>query len=276
VIRTILVFISLSLFHTQLFAKEIKRIVALSPSSVEMLFEIGVGDRVVAAVERADFPEAAKKIPRVGNYVGLNIEKIVSLEPDLIVAWTSGNKQADIKKLESLGLNVIHVDPKNLETVSKDMRRLGKAIGVEDAAEEAANKFEREHSSIKSHYAEKRKVRVFYQLWYDPIRTVGDKSWVQSLIHDCNGENIFKKAEAPYPVVSVESVLVKNPEVMIMASHSDASKSRDALWKKWPTISAVKNNLLEVVDGSKLLRAGPRATEGLKLLCESIDKARKL
>ncbi len=257
-------------------AGEIKRIIALSPSSVEMLFEIGVGDRVIGTVEHADFPEAAKNIPRLGNYVGVNIEKIVSLKPDLIVGWKSGNKQSDLKKLESLGLNLVYVDPKSLPAVSKDLRRLGKIIGVEEQAEAAAHKFDERYASLLSENKVKRKVRVFYQLWYDPIITVGKDSWVEALIHDCNGENIFKSSKAPYPVVSIESVLVKDPEVIVMASHSDAAKSREALWKNWNNISAVKNNLLEVVDGSSLLRAGPRAVDGLALLCGAIDKARNI
>ena len=257
-------------------ANEIKRIIALSPSSVEMLFEIGVGDRVIGTVEHADFPEAAKNIPRLGNYVGVNIEKIVSLKPDLIVGWKSGNKQSDLKKLQSLGLNLVYVDPKSLPAVSKDLRRLGKIIGVEEQAEAAAQKFDERYASLLSENKVKRKVRVFYQLWYDPIRTVGKDSWVEALIHDCNGENIFKSSKAPYPVVSIESVLVKDPEVIVMASHSDAAKSREALWKNWNNISAVKNDLLEVVDGSSLLRAGPRAVDGLALLCEAIDKARNI
>ena len=257
-------------------ANEIKRIIALSPSSVEMLFEIGVGDRVIGTVEHADFPEAAKNIPRLGNYVGVNIEKIVSLKPDLIVGWKSGNKQSDLKKLQSLGLNLVYVDPKSLPAVSKDLRRLGKIIGVEEQAEAAAQKFDERYASLLSENKVKRKVRVFYQLWYDPIRTVGKDSWVEALIHDCNGENIFKSSKAPYPVVSIESVLVKDPEVIVMASHSDAAKSRETLWKNWNNISAVKNDLLEVVDGSSLLRAGPRAVDGLALLCEAIDKARNI
>lgn len=263
-----------ALLSSHLSAKEINRIIALSPSSVEMLFEIGVGDRIIGTVDHADFPEEAKKIRRLGNYVGVQIETIVSLQPDLIVAWKTGNKQADLKKLASLGLNLVYVDPKSLEAVSKEMRRLGEIIGVEKQAKVAADRFDIEYARVKKLYANEEKVRVFYQLWSDPIRTVGSNSWVQSLIEECNGQNIFEDSKAPYPVVSVESILVKDPQVMLMASHSDARQSKKKLWNKWTNVSAVKNNLFEVVESSKHLRAGPRAVEGLALMCESIDKAR--
>ncbi len=256
-------------------AKEINRIIALSPSSVEMLFEIGVGDRIVGTVEYADFPEAAKKIPRLGNYAGVQIETIVAAKPDLIVAWKSGNKQSDLKKLKSLGLNIIYVDPKTLSAVSENMIKLGKAIGVEQKANEAAEKFKQEYQAIKQRYASKNKVKVFYQLWHDPIRTVGDKSWVQSLIHDCNGDNVFKDSTAPYPVVSLESVIVKAPEIILMSKHSHADKAKKQLWVKWKNLPAVKNNLMESIDGSTLLRAGPRAVIGFSDLCSKIDKARQ-
>lgn len=255
-------------------AQSVKRIVALSPSSVEMLYAIGVGDSVVATVEYADFPEAAKKIKRVGSYVGVQIENIVALKPDLIIAWRSGNKQSDLKKLESLGFDLLYVDPITMQKVRDDMLRLGKKIGVEENAQAAVDKFDKKYHSIKNQYKNKSSVRVFYQLWYDPIRTVGENSWVQSLIEDCNGQNIFKGASAPYPVVSMESVLSKNPETIVMASHSEKKQSTEKVWNKWKMLSAVKNEQIHVVDGSKLLRAGPRAIEGLALLCTAIDKAR--
>lgn len=255
--------------------KKIERIIALSPSSTEMLFDIGVGERVVGTVEYADFPDAAKGLPRIGSYAGLNIERIVALEPDLIVAWKSGNKQSDLEKLESLGLSVIYIDPKSMPAVRDDIQRLGKAVGEEALGKAASVRFDEKYQSLRRQYGNKAYVRVFYQLSYQPLRTVGADSWVEALIHDCNGDNIFASADAPYPVVSLESIIVKDPEVIILSSHTNAVGSREAVWERWPDISAVKNEAMIPINSSTLLRSGPRAVEGMALLCEAIDSVRR-
>lgn len=260
--------------NSQTTENKIKRIIALSPSSTEMLFDIGVGDRVVGTVEYADYPEAANSIPRIGNYAGLNIESIVALEPDLIVAWKSGNKQSDLDKLESLGLPVMYIDPKTMKAVRDDIKRLGKAVGEEALGNAAATRFDEAYRSVRQQYEDKAYVRVFYQMSYEPLRTVGSNSWVEALIRDCNGDNIFHDAAASYPVVSLESIIVKDPEVIIMSNHTNATQSRDALWQRWPNITAVKQGALVSIDSSTLLRSGPRAVEGLALLCAAIDGVR--
>lgn len=255
-------------------APAVERIIALSPSSTEMLFDIGVGDRVVGSVEYADFPEAATRIPRVGNYAGLDIERILTLEPDLIVAWKSGNRQSDLDKLASLGLPLLYVDPKTMPQVRDDLIRLGVAVGEPEAGQAAAARFDARYQALLSQYREKAPVRVFYQLSWEPLRTVGADSWVEALIHDCGGVNVFAQASAPYPVVSLESVVVKDPQVIIMSSHTNAQASTEALWSHWPMIQAVQNEAMIPVNSSALLRSGPRATEGLALLCEAIDGVR--
>ena len=122
-------------------SKPVERIVALSPSSTEMLFEMGIGTRVVGTVEWADFPEAAKAIPRIGSYAGINIEALIALQPDIVVAWKSGNKESDLQKLEALGVNVLYIDPKTMDAVADDMERLGQAVGEPQAGKEAAGRF---------------------------------------------------------------------------------------------------------------------------------------
>ncbi len=255
-------------------SQPVERIVALSPSSTEMLFEMGVGTRVVGTVEWADFPEAAKAIPRIGSYAGINIEALVALRPDLVVAWKSGNKEADLQKLEALGLNLIYVDPKTMDSVAGSMEELGAAAGVPEAGKAAAQRFRERYQALKGKYADANPVRVFYQLSYDPLRTVGKGSWVDALINDCGGNNVFGKASAHYPVVAFESVIARDPEVIIMSSHTNVVNSKEALWSEWPSVAAVKSGHLVPVNSSALLRSGPRATEGLALLCSAIDQAR--
>ncbi len=260
--------------QSELVAKTAEKIIALSPHSVEMLYEIGAGDRIIGTVEHSDYPEKAKKIPRLGSYVGVQIEKIVALQPDLIVVWKGGNKLADINKLESLGFNLYDSSPKNIKDISHDLIQLGKLTGLSLKAEIIAKSFDKKYQMIKNEYDNKTKVRTFYQLWYDPLRTVGGDSSINSLIQDCRGENIFEDASAPYPVVSLESIVTKNPQVIIIPHHIGSSGGVKSVWDKWPMIDAVKEKRLNLISGDILHRFSPRILDGLSVLCKAIDKAR--
>jgi vitamin B12 transport system substrate-binding protein len=266
-----LVFLLLSV---SIAAKPAQRIIALSPHAVELLYAIGAGDRIVGTVEYADYPEAAKQIPRIGNYTGIQLEQALALKPDLIVAWRSGNKDSDLKKMESLGLNLFYTHPHSISDISKDLIALGELTGLQDNAQQVIAQLEKKYQNIIHRNKEKRPVKVFYQMWHDPIRTVGPKSWVESLIADCNGENIFNDANSDYPLVSLESVLIKNPEVIIIPHHSGNIGAKKSIWDNWPSIDAVKHQRLFVINGDILHRFTPRALDGLEKLCKAIDAAR--
>ncbi len=255
--------------------KSAKRIIALSPHSVELLFAIGAGDRIVGTVEYADHPEAALKIPRIGNYSGVQIEQVLALKPDLIIAWKSGNKLADLQKMESLGLNLFYSHPKNVSEISRDLIRLGELTGLQKNALKARSDLEQKYQILKKKYQKKSKVKVFYQLWHDPLRTAGADSWIDSLIRDCNGHNLFDDAATAYPIVSMESVLIKDPEVIIIPHHSGDEEAKREIWINWREISAVKNEHLFTINGDILHRFSPRVIQGLEKLCQSIDSARK-
>ncbi len=268
--------VSLNLMVNALYAKDTMRIIALSPHSVELLYSIGAGDRIVATVEHADYPKAALKIPRIGNYTGIQIERVLELKPDLIVAWKSGNKKADLEKLKSLGLNIFYTQPKNIGQIEGDLMALGIKTGLQENAKNVISSLNKKYNKIKQIYANKVKVKVFYQLWHDPLRSVGSSVWIESLINDCNGENIFHDSETSYPVVSLESVLVKNPKVIIIPHHSGNEGAHSEMWANWPEISAVKENKVFILNGDVLHRFSPRALDGLNILCEKIDQGREI
>jgi len=270
---TIFILLSL-LFHKGLTAESTQRIIALSPHSVEMLFAIGAGDRIVATLEYSDYPEQALSIPRIGNFTGIQIEKVVALQPDIIIAWKTGNKSTDIDKLQSLGLKVFFTQPKDIPAISDELIRLGELTGLQENARIAADKVAARYQQIKQRYSNKQKVSVFYQLWHNPLRTVGPDNWNQSLIDDCNGSVLFENAETPYPVVSLENVLLKNPQVIIIPHHSGDIGAKTEIWDRWNKIHAVKNKHIFTIDGDLLHRFGPRAIDGLEQLCQAIDSAR--
>nr|WP_256489780.1 cobalamin-binding protein [Pleionea sp. CnH1-48] len=246
----------------------------MAPHIVEMLYAIGAGDKIIGAIEYSDYPEAAKKIERVGNYHGIQIERVLELKPDLVIVWESGNKQEDIRKLQQLGIKTLTSKPRRFEDISKEILAFGKHIGHEKQAIAVTKQLQKDYLAIKNQYKSKKAVKVFYQMWHDPLRTVGPASWIENLIRSCNGKNIFNDATSDYPIVSIESVIVKNPEVIVVPHHSGNIGAKKAIWKNWQEIPAVKNNHLFTLNGDLLHRFTPRAIEGLTLLCQSIDSAR--
>lgn len=251
-----------------------QRIIALSPHSVEMLFAIGAGDRIVATLEYADYPEEALKILQIGNFAGIQIEKVVELQPDLIVAWKSGNQISELNKLESLGFNMLYSHPQNIEEVKLELLDLGNRTGLNKNAQKVVDEIEQKYQQIKQKYLNKSKIKVFYQLWHDPLLTIGPNNWIDSLIQDCHAENLFNDAETPFPAVSLESVLMKNPQVIIIPHHSGSVGAKQEIWKRWPQIDAIKNSHLFTINGDLLHRFTPRAIDGLAELCAAIDSAR--
>ncbi len=266
--------IGLLFFGISVAAKPAQRIIALSPHAVELLYAIGAGDRIVGTVEYADYPEQAKQIPRIGNYTGIQLERVLELKPDLIIAWRTGNKDSDLKKMESLGLNLFYTHPQTIREISRDLKKLGELTGLTESANKVIDELEQKYHTITTRYKTKVPVKVFYQMWHDPIRTVGPNSWVESLIADCNGDNVFNDASSDYPLVSLESVLVKDPQVIIIPHHSGNIGAKKSIWDNWQNINAVKNDRLFVINGDILHRFTTRAIDGLEKLCEAIDSAR--
>ncbi len=253
---------------------EAKRIIALSPHAVELLYAIGAGDRIVGTVEYADYPKEALSIPRIGNYVGIKIEKVLALKPDLIVIWKNGNKTTDLNKLKSLGLTIHNSQSNNIIDITKDLQTLGELTGLQDNAKKIIEKMKSRYEKIVTRYSNKSEVNVFYQVWHEPLMSVGANGWIESLIKNCGGKNIFDQSDTPYPQVSLESVLAKNPEVIIIPHHSGNVGAKTEIWEKWPEITAIKNNQYFILDGDLLHRYTPRALDGLELLCNRIDRAR--
>ncbi|MEI8600742.1 cobalamin-binding protein [Shewanella baltica] len=263
--------LSLFLPHGVL-ADPAKRIIALSPHAVEMLYAIGAGDAIVAATDYADYPEAAKKIPRIGGYYGIQMERVMELNPDLIVVWDTGNKAEDINQLRTLGFNLYGSDPKTLEGVAKELEELGKLTGHVEEASKAAAAYRAELIRLRTDNASKSEPKVFYQLWSTPLMTVSKNSWIQQIISVCHGQNVFYDAASDYPQVSLENVLLTLPEVILQSQEEGNVKGVD--WSQWPEIPAVKKQHIYQLNADLLHRATPRALLGVQALCDALDKAR--
>ncbi|MFT5850616.1 MAG: vitamin B12 transport system substrate-binding protein [Colwellia sp.] len=251
-----------------------KRIVALAPHIVEMLFDIGAGDKIVGAVAYSDYPKAALDIPRVGSYHGMQIEKLLALNPDLVIVWKSGNSQSDIDKMKRLGLKIVFSNPVDIADVATELRYFGGLTGHQQQAESVALAYEQRLKKLRLDNKTKQAIPVFYQLWSEPMMTINGTTWINQLIEVCQGVNVFKDNPTPYPKISTENVIVAQPHLMILPDENSDKPQPIIDWQKWPEIPAVKNNKFIHVDADLLHRFSTRMLSGVADMCEKIDQQR--
>ncbi len=251
-----------------------QRIIALSPHSVELLFEIGAGERIIGTVDYADYPEAANRIPRIGGYHGIQIERVLAMQPDLIIAWEGGNPARDLDRMEELGLPVYRSTTKALDDIATELERLGGMLGMEEQGKAAAQRFRARWQNIRLANANKAPVSFFYQLWGNPLKTMAAGSWINELLTSCGGVNIFNDPALDYPQVSTETVLLQAPQAMIIPSHHGRAVEIKAQWKNWPEIPAVANGHIFFINGDWVHRFSTRVIKGMEAICEAFDEVR--
>ncbi len=251
-----------------------QRIVSLAPHITESLFAAGAGQKIIATVSYSDYPEAAKKITRVGGYPSLDLEKIISLKPDLIIAWASGNNRDQIARLKTLGFPIYMSEPRQPLEIARNIRNFGLLAGTSEVADKTADAFVARYKKLEQQYARKKKVRVFYQVWHKPIMTVSGKHLISKIIHLCGGSNVFAELSTLTPQVSLESVLLARPQVIVSGGMGKSRPDWLDAWKKWPQLPAVKNGHLYYIDPSIMQRVGPRILQGAEQLCQFLEYAR--
>ena len=251
-----------------------RRIVSLAPHVTETLFAAGADERLVGAVEYSDYPVAASKLPRVGSHAQLDLEAIVALKPDLAVGWVTGNSPAHIAKLRALGIPVYLAEPGRIDDVATTLERYGELAGTETVARAAATSFRNRLRDLRDRYGARPKVRTFYQIWQQPLMTVGGTQIISDVIRLCGGENVFVELKALAPTVSVEAVLAADPEA-IVASGMDAARPEwlDD-WRRWRGMTAVKRDNLFFVPPDLIQRHTPRLADGAARLCAHLETAR--
>lgn len=251
-----------------------RRIVALAPDIVENLFSAGAGDRLVGAVSYSNYPEQATALPEVGSYNAFSLEQILALHPDLVVMWGSGNGMQTLSKLEALGLPVYVSELRKLSDVPESIRRLGQLAGTASVAEAEARRIEVEIESLHNRYSNRRSLGVFYQIWNDPLQTVNGEHLISEVIALCGGRNVFGDAIALAPRISVESVLLRNPDAIVASGMGEARPEWLDQWRAYPSLKAVAGDALFFVNPNHLQRPTARILLGAQRLCEQLDQLR--
>ncbi|MBE9537635.1 MAG: cobalamin-binding protein [Proteobacteria bacterium] len=254
--------------------KPANRIVALAPHIVENLYSAGAGDKLVGVVSYSNYPPEAQGIQQVGSYAAFSLETIVALQPDLILMWGSGNGMQALEKLEALGLPVFVSEPRQLSDISRSIRLLGKMAGTDAASEREALRIERETTLLKAVYGNNKKLSVLYQIWNDPLQTLNGEHLISQVIELCGGENIFRDTRSLAPKISIESVLLRNPQVIIASGMSAARPEWLDDWLKYPSLDAVKNKALISVNPDHIQRPTARVLLGARELCEKLNTVR--
>ena len=248
------------------------RVVSLAPSITEIVFALEQENRLVGVTRFSDFPEAAKKLPKVGSFVHLDLEKIVSLKPDLCIAIKDGNPRAVVNRLESLGIPVYVVSPVNLKTVMKTITEIGSFLNASEKANSVVQDMKSRIQRVKTKIANVTyRPRVFFQIGIAPIVSVGTNTFTNELIELAGGKNL-SKGPIPYPRFSKEQVLSLSPEVFIITSMSRNTIFEQVKkeWSKWPSLPAVKNHRIHLEDSNLFDRPTPRLVDGLEHLARRI------
>ncbi|MDI3535190.1 MAG: cobalamin transport system substrate-binding protein [Thermosediminibacterales bacterium] len=254
--------------------KEPKRVVSLAPGNTEILFAIEAGDKVVGVTKYCDYPPEAKTKEIIGGFSDPNIEKIVSINPDLVLATTMHEKT--VKELEKLNIPVIVLHAQTAEGVIKIINLAGKAVGHEKEAAAVTASMKEKIGSITEKIKdipEKDRPSVYYEVWREPIMTAGPKTLIHDLITLAGGINIGADAETDYPQYSVETLLKKNPDVMIapdLHGSNTATLGKVKQRPGWSNISAVKNNRVYLIEDDLITVPGPRVVDGLEAIAKAL------
>jgi len=251
-----------------------RRVITLAPHLAELVHAVGAGDRLVGVMRYSDHPPAVTQLPLVGDAFALNLEVIATLKPDLVLMWSSGVNPRQQQRLQALNLPTYDSEINTVEGLADTLRRLGKLFGTEAAAEVVARDTEQRWQTLRATYAQRSPVRVFYQLWHEPLMTVNHGHLIHQAISACGGVNVFAQQPMLTPTVSWEAAIATNPQLVVTGAGRDEPARLEA-WKRFSRVDAVRRNQVIALDGHLLARMSPRFLDAAQALCVAIDKARR-
>jgi len=253
------------------------RIVTLAPSLAEIAFAAGAGAHVVGVSSYSDYPEAARRLPVVADYGRVNIERLLALQPDLVLAWGSGTPARDVARIERLGIPVLVVEPRTLADIAGALRVVGRLAGTSSVAEQAARAFEKDVAALRSaavgRDTDARAPSVFFEIWHAPLITVDGKHLISEILRLCGGRNVFADAPVLVPRIALEALLARDPAIIFTTAAPDRPAAL-RLWRDTPMLRAVRTGHVYTLDPNLINRQGPRVIEGARDMCSALATAR--
>jgi len=246
-------------------AEKFERILALSPHVCEMLYAIGAASQIVGAVSYCDYPADAQALPRIGSYQGINIEAALRLKPDIAIVINKHVK--GVMQLKKMGIKIITSNPQSFDDIFHDILALGELTGHQLEAvtliRQQRIRLKRIRQKVMSQH------RVFYELWPDPLLTIGKPSFINALIHEAGGHNVFSNIPLETPHVNIESVIKAQPDIIIIPLEKRSMQERQLFWEKW---FGKKHVRFASINPDLLHRPGPRLIDGLETLQQILNK----
>ncbi|MEO8079882.1 MAG: cobalamin-binding protein [Caldimonas sp.] len=265
------------------FARPPQRIVTLAPSLTELVFAAGGGAAVVGTDRFSDAPDAARRIPRVGDASRLDVERVIGLRPDLVIVWRHGNNLRELGQLEAAGIRLFFLEPRRLDDVPRAIERLGVLLGHDSEAKARAATLRESLEQLRRAHRDAVPVSVYFQVWSTPLMTINGEQLINDVIALCGGRNVFAGLAPLVPVISTESVVAADPQAMFTADREEGGGAwlkRDpthpafALWRRQPTLTAVRRGWLFAINGDAISRQGPRIVAGAEAMCSALDTVR--
>lgn len=244
-----------------------RRVITLAPHLAELVWEAGAGDRLVATVAYSGFPEAVARLPEIGDAFRFDLEQILQLEPDLIVAWDSGNPEPALASLDGLGLPVWRTEIRRPEEIAEVITLMGAATGRGDSADRAAAAFSERLRSLRSAHADSAAVSYFYQVSERPLYTVTGDHLISRGLAICGARNVFADLGALAPQVSPEAVLEADPQVLFAGAYEGSGEALDH-WRQWPRMRAVQRDAIHYLPADEINRATPRLLDAIERACK--------
>lgn len=250
-----------------------QRVISLAPHITELVYAVGAGDKLVAVSDHSDYPAEAQLLPRVNSFAALNIEAILALKPDLVLAWRSGNPPADVVRLQQFGIRVEYSDPILIDDIATELIQIGQWLGQAEQGEQLAAEIQQRIQTLRASYQQQQPVKVFYAMGTEPLSTVANKAWPAQLLQACGADNIFSDAKNDYPQPQLEQLLLRQPAVIVQASKDGAVKAMP-FWQRYPSIPAVRQQAFITLNPDWVYRATPRMIDAMQQLCEELQRYR--
>lgn len=249
------------------------RIITLAPNLAELVYAAGAGARLKAVVEYSNFPAQVAQIPRVGDAFRIDLERIIELDPDLVIAWKSGNPQTALQKLVKLGIRVWQIEITRPEEIADTVENISRAAGTETVGEAVAGQLRSRLADLQQQNAGKTPVDYFYQIAPQPLYTINGQHIISRSLAICAGHNVFSDLPVLAPRISRESVIMANPPVMI--APEIPGEPRGLLgWMDWPRLRAVKNGAMLYLPADEINQATPRLLDSIEFACKLLDEVR--
>jgi iron complex transport system substrate-binding protein len=249
------------------------RIVSLTPGATEMLFAAGAGRQLIATVQYSSEPAAARNVPRIGDVAAIDMERLVALHPDVVIAWPAGGNPAQRAKIEALGIPLYRQQVARLADLPASLRRLGVLAGTAAVAEPAAAALEARLAALRRTYpAQGHRPSVLLQVWNRPVYTIGGRHLMSDALELCGARNVFADLPEPGPLVDTEAVIGRDPDIILAAAPPGEGAAWVADWQRFPGLAAVRNHRVVAFENQALSRLGPSVLDATEELCRTIAR----